>query len=54
MRNHQDEHEHDEHAEPKDPRLVAPAKKGTNSLEGSEGLPWRHLKDAERDRHRQL
>lgn len=40
--------------DPKKPRPVAVPKKGTNTLEGSEAMPWRHIKDEERDRHRHL
>jgi len=41
--------------DPKNPHPVPPPrKKGTNPLEGVEGMPWRHLTDLEHDRHRHL
>ncbi len=40
--------------DPKKPRPVGVTKKRTNPLEGSEGVPWRHLKHDDRDRHRHL
>jgi len=45
-----DDDEHD----PKKPRPVTVPKKGTSSLEDAEVAPWRHLKDPDRDQHRQV
>ena len=39
--------------DPKPPHPTRPPKKGANALEASEGLP-RHVKDADRDRHRHV
>ena len=40
--------------DPKHPHPSAGGKKRTNPLESTEGIPWRHLKDENRDRHRHL
>jgi hypothetical protein len=40
--------------DPKKPQPVQVAKKRTNPLEAMEGIPWRHIKDDDRDRHRHL
>jgi len=45
--------DHDQE-DPKKPRPVGAVKKRTNPLESAEGIPWRHLKDDDRDRHRHL
>ena len=40
--------------DPKKPRPVVVRKKGTNPMEGAEGIPWRECKDQDRDRHRHV
>ena len=44
----------DEEGDPKQPRPVHIPKKEMGSPESAEAMPWRSLKDLDRDRHRHL
>jgi hypothetical protein len=44
----------DDEDDPKSPRPVHVARKGTNAVEAVEGAPWLVRKDNDRDRHRHV